>query len=109
MATNVLQFDFSQVGVASGLVNKVRDMVMSAIRKPLEQMVAQVLAGKWKGEGANAFAREMSEIFLPNVGTVDTHLGGILEGMQKAAQVMINTQNQATQIAKQIGDLFSGI
>ncbi len=109
MATNIFQFDFSQVGIASGLINKVRDMVMSAVRKPIEQMVQAVMEGKWKGQGANAFAREMSEIFLPNVGTVDTNLGGILQGMNKAAQILIQTQNQATQYAKQIGDIFSGI
>lgn len=104
-------FNFSRI--AAQAAQKVIDAQKIAIRQmvaiPIQGMVSAVTDGKWKGKGADAFKREMTDVVLKQL----TNMGGSLDvlgsNIRRAASIMENCENQVTGMAQQLGNLFSEI
>ena len=85
--------------------NLLQEQVMS----PMQKMIQQVTDGVWIGEGANAFVDEVSSIMIPGVGRVADDVDFFRNGLQKAEEIMDQADNQASQKANALGDIFKAI
>ena len=85
------------------------NIVQDAITAPLRNWVQQVLGGIWKGDGAERFVHEMTnEVIteLVNIGSANLNFGGLIRG---AIEIMDQADNQATQKANGLFDIFHSI
>jgi uncharacterized protein YukE len=104
-------FNFSKV--AAQLAQKIIDVQKNAIRQmiavPIQAMLSAVVDGKWKGKGADAFKREMTDVVLKQLQNMGGSLDILGGNIRKAAAIMENCENQVTGMAQQLGNLFSEI
>ncbi len=104
-------FNFSRI--AAQMAQKVIDAQKIAIRQmvaiPVQVMVNAVTEGKWKGKGADAFKREMSEVVLKQLTNMGSSLDILGSNVKRAQAVMENCENQVTGMAQQLGNLFGEI
>lgn len=93
-------------GVLSQLtqqLNIVQEMAMA----PMRLMVQQVVGGVWRGNGANAFVQEVSNLMIPGVGKVATTITGLSTNLKHAQSVIDRADEEVTKIVKsKITDTF---
>jgi len=98
------------------LVNNVISQVMQqvniiqeAVTAPLRAMVNQVLAGIWKGNGAERFVSEMTSEVIPmlvNIMGINTSFANSIKRMQDR---MEQAERQASSQAQTLFDVFGKI
>lgn len=93
-------------GVLSQLtqqLNIVQEMAMA----PMRLMVQQVVGGVWRGNGANAFVQEVSNLMIPGVGKVASTITGLSTNLKHAQSVIDRADEEVTKIVKsKITDTF---
>lgn len=85
------------------------NIVQDAVTAPLRSLVAAVLAGMWKGDGANRFVQEMTDEVIPmlvNIMGINTNFANAIK---KSQQQMAQATQQATSQAQTLLDVFGGI
>jgi hypothetical protein len=95
-------------GVISQILQQV-NIVQDAVTAPLRALVNQVMAGIWKGEGANRFVAEMTSEVIPmlvNIMSVNTSFAGAIK---KSQDRMNQAFHQATAQAQTLYDVFGSI
>lgn len=95
-------------GIASQILAQV-NVIEDAITAPLKAMVSQVVAGAWKGDGANRFASEMGSDVIPmlaSIMVVQTNYGN---AFKKSQDRMQQAFQQAANVAQTLSDVFNGI
>jgi hypothetical protein len=95
-------------GIISQILQQV-NIVQDAVTQPLRGLINQVMAGMWKGEGANRFVAEMTSEVIPmlvNIMGVNTSFAGAIK---KSQDRMNQAFHQATSQAQTLYDLFGSI
>lgn len=79
----------SQVeAAASGLMQQ-RNIVETGVNAPMTAIVQQVMGGDiWRGQGANAFASEVSSVVLPQASALMTGITAYNKSLDDARQRM---------------------
>jgi uncharacterized protein YukE len=86
-------------------LNVVEELALS----PMRLMVQEVTGGVWKGEGANKFVEEVSNIMIPGVGQVCQQIRTVSTNVNRAVDVMDRADQQVNNLAKNTADLFKAI
>lgn len=85
------------------------NIVQDAVTAPLRAMVNQVLAGIWKGNGAERFVGEMTSEVIPmlvNIMGINTGFANAIKRMQDR---MEQSERQASSQAQTLFDIFGKI
>ncbi len=85
------------------------NIVQDAVTSPLRALVNAVMAGMWKGQGAERFAQEMTNEVIPmlvNIMGINTNFANAIKKSQDQMQQAVN---QATAQAQTLLDVFGGI
>lgn len=85
------------------------NIVQDAVTAPLRAMVNQVLAGIWKGNGAERFVGEMTSEVIPmlvNIMGINTGFANAIKRMQDR---MEQAERQASSQAQTLFDIFGKI
>lgn len=100
LARKVLDGVLSQL---KGLLSTVQDMAMA----PMRQMIQQVTGGVWRGNGANAFVQEVSNLMIPGVGKVATTITGMSNNLTFAQGVIDRADDEVAKLVKsKLTDVF---
>lgn len=102
VARAVLSTVLSQLTQQLGVV---QDQALS----PMRMMVQQVTSGVWRGEGANAFVNEVSQMMIPGVGQVGDNITMISDNIRFAMDVMERADEQVNTVVNSLGDVFDAI
>ena len=93
-------------GVLSQLtqqLNIVQEMAMA----PMRLMIQQVTGGVWRGNGANAFVQEVSNLMIPGVGKVAQTITGLNTNLKFAQSVIDRADEEVSKLVKsKITDTF---
>jgi uncharacterized membrane protein len=104
---------FSMIqGVMDGIVSSVLSQfnyIQDAITTPLKAIVAKVVAGAWKGNGANKFVLEMNDEVIPMIATILTGTQNYANAIKKSQDHMMQGFQQASSIANSLNDVFNSI
>jgi len=93
-------------GVLSQLTQQL-NVVQELAMAPMRAMVQQVLGGVWRGEGANAFVQEVSNLMIPGVGRVAETITGLNANLRFAQSVMDRADEEVDRLVKsKIFDAF---
>jgi len=93
-------------GVLSQLTQQL-NVVQELAMAPMRAMVQQVLGGVWRGEGANAFVQEVSNLMIPGVGRVTETITGLNANLRFAQSVMDRADEEVDRLVKsKIFDAF---
>lgn len=95
-------------GVISQVLQQV-NIVQDAVTSPLRGLVNAVMAGMWKGEGANRFVQEMTSEVIPmlvNIMGINTNFANAIK---KSQDRMNQAFHQATAQAQTLYDVFGSI
>lgn len=98
--------------VVQGIINQIKgqvNMIMNAVTQPLNMIIQSVVAGAWKGDGADRFVAEMqSEVMqaLQNMTGGLTNTGTLIN---KALDTMWRADRSARTIASGLLDDFKNI
>jgi uncharacterized protein YukE len=95
-------------GIISQVLQQV-NIVQDAVTAPLRSMVNAVLAGAWKGEGANRFASEMTSEVLPMLVNIMATNTNYANAIKKSHDRMNQAFQQAASQAQTLFDVFNGI
>ena len=85
------------------------DVVQDQALSPMRMMVQQVTNGVWRGEGANAFVNEVSQMMIPGVGQVGDNITMIIDNIRYAMDVMERADEQVNTVVNSLGDVFDAI
>lgn len=91
------------------IVTQQVNLVQDAITRPVQAIVQQVLAGAWKGDGAQRFAEEMSNMIIPQLGNLTMSFTNTGNYITRALDTMYRADKQASKIAGGLLDVFKGI
>jgi hypothetical protein len=81
------------------------DLVMA----PIRAIVQQVLGGIWKGNGADKFVNDMTQNILPKLNNLSQGNQNYGNSLQKASDTMIQSFQQANNVAQGLFDVFNSI
>ncbi|MEI6291668.1 MAG: hypothetical protein WCP19_14690 [Chloroflexota bacterium] len=95
-------------GIISQILQQV-NIVQDAVTAPLRGIVNQVLAGVWKGDGANKFANEMTSEVIPMLVNILTGTTNYSNAIKKSHDAMNQAFQQAASQAQTLFDVFNGI
>jgi len=96
----------------SGIISSVLsqfNFIQDLITAPLRAMIAQVLSGTWKGDGANRFVNEMTQEVIPMLASILTGGTSFANSIKKSQDHMLQGFQQASSIAQSLNDVFSQI
>ncbi len=86
-------------GVLSQLTQQLK-MVQELAMAPMRAIVQQVVGGAWRGEGANAFVQEVSNLMIPGVGRVAETITGLGTNLRFAQSVMDRADEEVDKLIK---------
>jgi hypothetical protein len=76
---------------------------------PMEQCLAQVTSGVWRGTGADAFVEEVQTIELPGVGAIGDELESQVRNLIRAREIMEDADTKAAGAVRGIEQVFRQI
>jgi uncharacterized protein YukE len=93
-------------GILSQLTQQL-NVVQELAMAPMRAMIGQVTGGVWRGEGANAFVQEVSNLMIPGVGRVAETITGLNANIRFAQNVMDRADEEVDRLVKsKIFDAF---
>jgi len=98
--------------IVSGIIsqiNKQVEMIMQGVTAPIQQMVQQVIAREWVGDGADRFVAEMQNDVLKQLQNMSGGVSNTATLVNKALDTMFRADKQAQRIASGLVDIFRGI
>jgi uncharacterized protein YukE len=95
-------------GIISQVLQQV-NIVQDAVTAPLRAMINAVLAGAWKGDGANRFASEMTSEVIPMLVNIMAANTNYANAIKKSHDRMNQAFQQAASQAQTLFDVFNGI
>jgi uncharacterized protein YukE len=86
------------------LFNVVQEEALSPIQKMLDEVSGGTI---WRGTGANAFIQEVSEIFIPGVGSISQHISRTSSNVLSAQQRIEQADAEVRQlVGSRLDDVF---
>ena len=77
-----------KVATVISTINKQMGIVIEQCVNPLDVIVKQVVGGVWKGDGANRFVEEMTNIVRPQLTKLSDSIGATGPQISKAMEIM---------------------
>lgn len=77
-------------------LNVVEEMAMA----PMKLMIQQVVGGVWKGRGADAFVEEVTNLLIPNIGTVKEQISTTHANLIFAREVIDRADEEVDRLVK---------
>jgi hypothetical protein len=106
---NILRFAQEIVeSIRSGLVQQT-GIVQEQALSPLNAILQQVIGTQWIGQGADAFAEELSSIMIPDIGRVTDNIGWLNAGLGQAAELISAADKAAVAAVNEFADACSNI
>lgn len=106
---DILKTDWTSIISSITGLDKVKQMILDQIEKPVKQMVADVRGGKWKGKGADAFVQHMDGVMLPSSGQQIKFMETLGSNLANAMRIMEQASEEATRKANAFATLFDEI
>lgn len=97
--------------VVQGIMNSIQgqvNMIMNAVTQPLNGIIQAVVAGAWKGDGADRFVAEMQDV-VSKLGNMTGGLSNTKTLINKALDTMWRADRTARTIASGLLDDFKNI
>jgi hypothetical protein len=85
------------------------NIIQEAVTSPLRGLVNQVMAGMWKGEGANRFVQEMTSEVIPMLVNIMGFNTNFANAIKKSQDRMQQAVHQATSQAQSLFDVFNRV
>lgn len=85
------------------------NIIQEAVTSPLRALVNQVMAGMWKGEGANRFVQEMTSEVIPMLVNIMGFNTNFANAIKKSQDRMQQSVHQATSQAQTLFDVFNRV
>jgi flagellar biosynthesis regulator FlbT len=85
------------------------NIIQEAVTSPLRGLVNQVMAGMWKGEGANRFVQEMTSEVIPMLVNIMGFNTNFANAIKKSQDRMQQAVHQATSQAQTLFDVFNRV
>jgi hypothetical protein len=95
-------------GIISSILSQF-NFIQDAVTAPLRALVNQVMQGMWKGNGANKFVAEMTDMVIPMIASILTGTQNYANSIKKAQDHMLGGFQQASSIAQSLFDIFNNI
>ena len=95
-------------GIISSILSQF-NFIQDAVTAPLRALVNQVMAGMWKGNGANKFVAEMTNLVIPMIASILTGTQNYANAIKKSQDHMLQGFQQASSIAQGLFDSFNNI
>jgi hypothetical protein len=95
-------------GIIGSIMNQF-SFIQDLITTPLRALVAQVMQGVWKGNGANKFVAEMTNEVIPMIAGILTGTQNYAQSLKKSQEHMLQGFQQASSIANSLFDSFNSI
>jgi hypothetical protein len=95
-------------GIISSILSQF-NFIQDAITAPLRAMIQQVMSGVWKGDGANRFVAEMTNVVIPMIASILTGTQNYANSIKKSQDHMLQGFQQASSIANSLNDVFNSI
>jgi hypothetical protein len=94
--------------VTSGLVQQISIVEEQAL-SPLRTILQQVIGTMWIGEGADAFAEEISSMVIPGIGAVADNIGWLNTGISRAGELISAADRELLAAINEFDDVCSNI
>jgi flagellar biosynthesis regulator FlbT len=85
------------------------NIIQEAVTAPLRVLINQVMAGMWKGEGANRFVQEMTSEVIPMLVNIMGFNTNFANAIKKSQDRMQQAVHQATSQAQSLFDVFNRV
>jgi hypothetical protein len=95
-------------GIISSIMSQF-NFIQDLITSPLKALVQQVTAGMWKGNGANKFVSEMTDMVIPAIAGLLTGTQNYANAIKKSEEHMLQAFQQANSFAQSLFDGFNSI
>ncbi len=95
-------------GIISSILSQF-NFIQDAVTAPLRALVNQVMQGMWKGNGANKFVAEMTDMVIPMIASILTGTQNYANSIKKSQDHMLQGFQQASSIEQGLFDVFNGI
>jgi hypothetical protein len=95
-------------GIISSILSQF-NYIQDAVTAPLRALVNQVMQGMWKGNGANKFVAEMTDMVIPMIASILTGTQNYANSIKKSQEHMLQGFQQASSIAQSLFDPFNNI
>jgi hypothetical protein len=95
-------------GIISSILSQF-NYIQDAVTAPLRALVNQVMQGMWKGNGANKFVAEMTDMVIPMIASILTGTQNYANSIKKSQEHMLQGFQQASSIAQGLFDPFNNI
>ena len=79
------------------------------VQRTIQAIIAQVVGGVWVGAGADAFVNELRTEFLPLSASLNSGIGGMIQSVRSAQEIVEEADNQASQVVDAWADLVDAI
>ena len=95
-------------GIISSILSQF-NYIQDAVTAPLRALVNQVMQGMWKGNGANKFVAEMTDMVIPMIASILTGTQNYANSIKKSQDHMLQGFKVAQSIAQSLFDPFNNI
>jgi hypothetical protein len=95
-------------GIISSILSQF-NFIQDAVTAPLRAYINQVMGGMWKGNGAQKFVAEMTNMVIPMVASILTGTQNYANSIKKSQEHMLQGFQQASSIAQSLFDPFNNI
>jgi hypothetical protein len=83
------------------------NVIQNAALAPMRAIIGQVTGGVWRGNGADAFVAEVSNLMIPGVGRVGDEIKTVHDDLGVARDVMDNADNQIRGVVSSLERSFA--
>jgi len=83
------------------------NVVQNAALAPMRAIIGQVTGGVWRGNGADAFVAEVSNLMIPGVGRVGDEIKTVHDDLGVARDVMENADRQIRGVVSSLERSFA--
>ena len=101
---------------AQGVCNDVRgqlgnlvQMVEDAALAPMRAVVQQVVGGAWRGDGADAFVNEVTNLMIPGIGKVGESISGVNSNLGRAIDLVDTGDKNSFKLVQEVASVFKDI
>ncbi len=108
----LFSFVFDAIDSVVGQITNFGSQIEDEIFGVISGFVQQVQGGIWRGNGADAFVQEMSDVVLPEVRNLIASLtggGGLIPGINQVTNMISELDDFMGGVANAIGDVFDAI
>ncbi|MBN1564305.1 MAG: hypothetical protein JXA10_10735 [Anaerolineae bacterium] len=106
---HLLHLAREQVQDIRNKVNQQIDLISDEVQSKLQNYVAEVVGGIWRGEGADEFVREITEYALPKLAEITGDIQHQIVCLDRSVSTMDDADARAKSEVNRLADAFERI